>query len=38
MASPVCKTYLPDAAAAAAYDTLYRKYLTLGAFVNGGLQ
>ena len=38
MASPVCKTYLPDAAAAATYDTLYRKYLALGAFVNGGLQ
>jgi L-ribulokinase len=38
MASPVCKTYLPDAAAAATYDTLYRKYLALGTFVNGGLQ
>ncbi len=36
MASGVCKTYRPDARAAATYDNLYRKYQTLGAFVNAG--
>jgi L-ribulokinase len=34
MASTVCKTYTPNAQAAAAYEGLYQKYLTLGAFVN----
>jgi len=36
MASTVCKTYTPNAEAAAAYEGLYQKYLTLGNFVNGG--
>lgn len=36
LASPVCKTYQPDPAAAALYDGLYRKYQMLGAFVEGG--
>ncbi|GGY64650.1 ribulokinase [Cellvibrio zantedeschiae] len=36
MASTVCKTYKPNAQTAAAYESLYQKYLTLGAFVNGG--
>ncbi len=35
MASPVCKTYEPDAKAAAKYDELYQNYQTLGAFVEG---
>ncbi len=34
MASSVCKTYQPNAQAAAAYEGLYQKYLKLGAFVN----
>jgi L-ribulokinase len=38
MASPVCKTYVPNARAAKAYETLYAKYLHLGKHVNGGLQ
>ncbi|MGB3609659.1 MAG: ribulokinase [Cellvibrio sp.] len=36
MASPVCKTYLPDATNAGIYENLYRKYQQLGAFVSGG--
>jgi len=36
MASSVCKTYQPNAQAAAAYEGLYQKYLKLGAFVNAG--
>lgn len=35
MASSVCKTYSPNSESTAAYDELYQKYLTLGAFVNG---
>lgn len=38
MASPVCKTYLPDAAAAKVYEGLYQRYQRLGAFVSGGGQ
>jgi L-ribulokinase len=34
MASSVCKTYRPDAQAAAAYEGLYQQYLKLGAFVS----
>lgn len=34
MASTVCKTYKPNAQAAAAYEGVYQKYLTLGNFVN----
>jgi L-ribulokinase len=36
MASPVCKTYTPNADAARVYDELYQKYKALGAYVNGG--
>ncbi len=36
MASTVCKTYQPNAAAAKSYEVLYQKYLTLGNFVNAG--
>lgn len=36
MASTVCKTYTPNADAAKAYEALYQKYQTLGAFVNSG--
>ena len=35
MASPVCKTYQPDAATAKVYERLYQKYQQLGAFVSG---
>jgi L-ribulokinase len=35
MASPVCKTYLPNQAAAQAYEPLYARYKELGAYVNG---
>ena len=35
MASPVCKTYQPDAANAKVYASLYQKYQQLGAFVSG---
>jgi len=35
MASPVCKTYLPNAQAALAYEPLYAKYQHLGAYING---
>ncbi|MES3023012.1 MAG: ribulokinase [Pseudomonadota bacterium] len=38
LASPVCKTYQPDPAAAAAYDGMYRQYQALGAYVNGAVQ
>ncbi|QYF92659.1 ribulokinase [Massilia sp. PAMC28688] len=38
LASPVCKTYRPDPAAAARYDALYRQYLALGAYVEGGVR
>jgi L-ribulokinase len=38
MASPVCKTYIPNAGAAQAYDKLYAKYQSLGRYVNGSLQ
>jgi len=34
MASPVCKTYLPNTQAALAYEPLYARYLHLGAYVN----
>ncbi len=37
MASPVCKTYVPNAEAALAYEQLYAQYQRLGAYVNGGL-
>ncbi|ACE83510.1 ribulokinase [Cellvibrio japonicus] len=36
MASSVCKTYQPDAQAAATYEGLYRQYVTLGTFISGG--
>lgn len=35
MASPVSNSYHPNAEAAAVYDGLYKKYQTLGAFVEG---
>ena len=35
MASPVCKTYTPNAQAAQAYEQLYLRYQHLGAYVNG---
>ncbi|WP_027330016.1 ribulokinase [Marinimicrobium agarilyticum] len=35
MASPVCKTYTPNAGNAKQYDELYQKYQALGAFVEG---
>lgn len=35
MASPVCKTYVPNAQAAQAYEQLYAHYQHLGAYVNG---
>ena len=35
MASPVCKTYQPDATNAKIYASLYQKYQQLGAFVSG---
>lgn len=38
MASPVSKSFHPDAAAAKIYDQLYRNYLQLGAYVNGESQ
>lgn len=38
LASPVCKTYAPDAALAATYDGLYRQYQALGAFVEAGVR
>lgn len=34
MASSVCKTYQPNAQAAAVYEGLYQQYLTLAAFVS----
>lgn len=34
MASPVSKTYVPNAQAALAYDKLYAKYQHLGAYIN----
>lgn len=36
MASPVCKTYVPNAQAALTYDQLYAHYQHLGAYVNEG--
>ncbi|WP_438862532.1 ribulokinase [Neptunicella sp.] len=36
MASPVYKTYLPNPEHAALYDSLYKRYLSLGDYVNGG--
>lgn len=36
MASPVCKTYRPNAEAAQAYEKLYARYQHLGAYVNEG--
>ncbi|MCB8746317.1 ribulokinase [Rhodoferax sp. U2-2l] len=36
MASPVCKTYQPNPAAARAYEPLYARYQHLGAYVNQG--
>lgn len=38
MASPVCKTYTPNAATVENYDELYRRYNALGAFVGGKSQ
>lgn len=38
MASPVYKSYHPDAKNVAIYDALYRKYQQLGDVVDGGLQ
>ncbi|OIQ71664.1 ribulokinase [mine drainage metagenome] len=35
MASPVCKTYVPDAQAAQAYEKLYAHYQHLAVYVNG---
>lgn len=35
MASPVCKSYTPNADNAAIYDGLYQNYQALGAFVEG---
>jgi L-ribulokinase len=35
MASPVCKTYQPNAQAVLAYEKLYVNYQHLGAYVNG---
>ncbi|HEY8906855.1 MAG TPA: ribulokinase, partial [Rhodoferax sp.] len=35
MASPVCKTYAPNAQAAQAYEQLYLRYQHLGEYVNG---
>jgi len=35
MASPVCKTYVPNAQAALAYEQHYAHYQHLGAYVNG---
>lgn len=35
MASPVCKSYTPNADNAAVYDRLYQNYQALGAFVEG---
>ena len=34
MASPVCKTYIPNAQAALRYEKLYSNYRNLGAYVN----
>lgn len=36
MASPVHKTYLPNPDHARLYDSLYKRYLSLGDYVNGG--
>jgi L-ribulokinase len=36
MASPVCKTNVPNAQAALAYEPLYARYQHLGAYVNEG--
>ena len=36
MASPVCKTYLPNADNAETYQRLYQQYQQLGKFVDGG--
>jgi L-ribulokinase len=36
MASPVCKTYVPNAQAVMAYEPLYAHYQQLAAYVNGG--
>ena len=38
MASPVCKTYVPNAKAALAYEKLYASYQHLAGYVNGGIQ
>lgn len=37
MASPVCKSYLPNPDAAKAYDALYQNYKALGQYVNSTL-
>jgi L-ribulokinase len=37
MASPVCKTYVPNAQAALSYEKLYANYLHLAAYVNEGM-
>ncbi|MBK9441232.1 MAG: ribulokinase [Comamonadaceae bacterium] len=36
MASPVCKTYVPNTQAALAYESLYRHYQRLAGYVNAG--
>ncbi|WP_143870296.1 ribulokinase [Catenovulum sediminis] len=36
MASPVCKTYQPNAENAALYENLYKQYQALAAYVDGG--
>ncbi|AWB69252.1 ribulokinase (plasmid) [Saccharobesus litoralis] len=38
MASPVCKTFTPQADQVAIYQSLYQKYLALAAYVDGGKQ
>lgn len=38
LASPVCKSYQPNASLSVQYDGLYQRYQELGAFVEGGLQ
>jgi L-ribulokinase len=38
MASPVCRSFQPNSEAAAVYNDLYKKYRTLGEFVNGAVK
>jgi L-ribulokinase len=37
MASPVCKTYVPNAQAALTYEKLYANYQQLAGYVNGAM-